>query len=60
VRKENVYPWTHQFEIHFEGRLFGITTSENIEKKTYMGLLSMGSLTFWKRKERTLKKVLGL
>ncbi len=23
-----------------------------------MGLLSMGSLTFWKRKERTLKKVL--
>jgi hypothetical protein len=33
VRKENVYPWTHQFGIHLEGRLFGITTSENIQKK---------------------------
>jgi hypothetical protein len=33
VRKENVYPWTHQFEIHLEGRLFGITTNENIKEK---------------------------
>jgi hypothetical protein len=34
--------------------------NENIKNETYMGLLSMGSLTFWNKKERTLKKVLEL
>jgi hypothetical protein len=60
VIKENIYPWTCRFEVHLEGRLFNITTNENIKKETYMGLLSKGSLTFWKRKEITLKKVLEL
>jgi hypothetical protein len=60
VIKENVYPWTCRFEVHLEGRLFNITMNENIKNETYMGLLSMGSLTFWNRKERTLKKVLEL
>jgi hypothetical protein len=60
VRKENIYPWTHQFEIHLEGRLFGITMSENIKKKHTWDCVQWVVLPFGKRKERTLKKVLEL